>query len=93
MSRWAAHRRRLSRGLLLRVPAICMSTAGTRYSASCAQGSYNVSSSRVPVLIGDGIPLFGALPGDIRLRHVMTRHYPSGLVQSEYRVCFTGESR
>jgi dihydrofolate reductase len=42
--------------------------------------------TRVPVLIGDGVPLFGALPGDIRLRHIATRHYPSGLVQSEYLV-------
>lgn len=42
--------------------------------------------TRVPVLIGDGIPLFGALPRDVRLRHVATRHYPSGLVQSEYHV-------
>jgi dihydrofolate reductase len=42
--------------------------------------------TRVPVLIGEGVPLFGALPGDIRLRHVATRHYPSGLVQSEYHV-------
>jgi len=42
--------------------------------------------TRVPVLIGDGIPLFGSLPGDVRLRHVATRHYPSGLVQSEYDV-------
>jgi dihydrofolate reductase len=42
--------------------------------------------TRVPVLIGDGVPLFGTLPRDIRLRHVATRHYPSGLVQSEYRV-------
>ena len=42
--------------------------------------------TRVPVLIGDGIPLFGALPSDVRLRHVATRHYPSGLVQSEYHV-------
>ena len=40
--------------------------------------------TRVPVLIGDGIPLFGPLPHDVRLRHVATRHYPSGLVQSEY---------
>jgi hypothetical protein len=36
--------------------------------------------------IGDGIPLFDTLPGDIRLRHVATRHYPSGQVQSEYHV-------
>lgn len=42
--------------------------------------------TRVPVLIGEGIPLFGTLPHDIRLRHVTTRHFPSGLVQSEYRV-------
>ena len=42
--------------------------------------------TRVPVLIGDGIPLFGSLPRDIRLDHVATRHYPSGLVQSEYTI-------
>jgi dihydrofolate reductase len=42
--------------------------------------------TRVPVLIGEGVPLFGTLPRDIRLRHVATRHYPSGLVQSEYEV-------
>jgi dihydrofolate reductase len=42
--------------------------------------------TRVPVLIGDGIPLFGSLPHDIRLRHIATRHYPSGLVSSEYQV-------
>ncbi len=42
--------------------------------------------TRVPVLIGDGIPLFGSLPHDVRLRHVATRSYPSGLVQTEYEV-------
>ena len=42
--------------------------------------------TRVPVLIGEGIPLFGPLPGDIRLRHIATRQYPSGLVSSEYLV-------
>lgn len=42
--------------------------------------------TRVPVLIGEGVPLFGALPHDIRLSHVQTRHYPSGLVSSEYDV-------
>ena len=40
--------------------------------------------TRVPVLIGAGIPLFGALPRDIILKHVATRQYASGLVQSEY---------
>ena len=42
--------------------------------------------TRVPVLIGDGIPLFGALPRDVRLHHVATQHYPSGLLKSEYDV-------
>lgn len=42
--------------------------------------------TRVPVLIGSGIPLFGELEADITLRHVATRPYPSGLVQSEYQV-------
>jgi dihydrofolate reductase len=42
--------------------------------------------TRVPVLIGDGIPLFGALSRDIRLKHIATRHFPSGMVTSEYLV-------
>lgn len=42
--------------------------------------------TRVPVLIGDGISLFGALPHDLRLRHVATEQYPSGLVKTEYQV-------
>jgi dihydrofolate reductase len=42
--------------------------------------------TRVPVLIGTGIPLFGATSRDIRLRHLATRQYASGLVQSEYEV-------
>jgi dihydrofolate reductase len=42
--------------------------------------------TRVPVLIGEGIPLFGSLPRDLRLDHVATQQYPSGLVKSEYDV-------
>jgi dihydrofolate reductase len=42
--------------------------------------------TRVPVLLGSGIPLFGPLSRDIRLRHVATRSFPSGLVQSEYMI-------
>ena len=45
-----------------------------------------ITVTRVPVLIGDGIPLFGELPRDIKLRHLGTRQYPSGLVTSEYEV-------
>ena len=42
--------------------------------------------ARVPVLIGAGISLFGSLPRDIILKHVATRVFASGLVQSEYAV-------
>ena len=42
--------------------------------------------TRVPVLIGEGIPLFGPVPRDIPLRHVATRSYEGGLVQSEYEI-------
>jgi dihydrofolate reductase len=42
--------------------------------------------TRVPVLIGEGIPLFGTLARDIQLRHVATKHYSSGLVQTEYHL-------
>jgi dihydrofolate reductase len=42
--------------------------------------------TRIPVLLGGGIPLFGALSHDVRLQHVATRSYPSGMVQSEYVV-------
>ena len=40
--------------------------------------------TRIPVLLGSGIPLFGSLAHDIRLEHMGTRSYPSGMVQSEY---------
>lgn len=46
--------------------------------------------TRVPVLIGEGIPLFGPTGRDIRLKHLTTRQYPSGLVQSEYDVLPAG---
>ncbi|HCM9253281.1 TPA: dihydrofolate reductase [Enterobacter cloacae subsp. dissolvens] len=40
----------------------------------------------VPVLIGSGKPLFGSLPRDIDLTLLSTRSFPSGLVQSHYRL-------
>lgn len=42
--------------------------------------------TRVPVLVGTGIPLFGAIPRDITLRHIATHSYTSGLVKSDYEV-------
>jgi dihydrofolate reductase len=42
--------------------------------------------THVPVLIGAGVPLFGPVQRDINLRHVATRCYKGGLVQSEYEI-------
>ncbi|MDF2630041.1 MAG: riboflavin biosynthesis protein RibD protein [Symbiobacteriaceae bacterium] len=42
--------------------------------------------TRVPVLLGSGLPLFGPLPQDVHLRHTETRSYADGLVQSRYAV-------
>jgi riboflavin biosynthesis pyrimidine reductase len=46
----------------------------------------SLTITRVPVLIGAGIPLFGALDADLPLTLVATRQLASGAVQSEYRV-------
>jgi dihydrofolate reductase len=40
----------------------------------------------VPVLLGEGRPLFGPVPHDLALALVETRTFPGGLVQSHYRV-------
>jgi dihydrofolate reductase len=45
-----------------------------------------ITVTRVPVLIGEGIPLFGSLPRDVRLQHLGTRQYPTGLVTSAYQI-------
>ena len=52
----------------------------------CAGLIHRLIISRLPVLIGEGIPLFGSLPRDIRLSHIATRTYPGGMVQSEYHI-------
>jgi dihydrofolate reductase len=43
--------------------------------------------TKVPVLIGQGRSLFGNLTKDITLEHLKTISFPSGLVQSHYRLC------
>jgi dihydrofolate reductase len=45
--------------------------------------------TRIPVLIGKGIALFGPLSHDVKLRHIETRQFPNGFVQSEYEILST----
>jgi dihydrofolate reductase len=40
--------------------------------------------TRVPVLVGEGIPLFGQLQHDVQFSHDATQTYPNGLVKSRY---------
>ncbi len=42
--------------------------------------------SRIPIVLGSGIPLFRPLTRDIRLRHIRSRPFRNGIVQSEYEV-------
>lgn len=42
--------------------------------------------TRMPVLLGSGIPLFGSIPHEIRLKHIATRTFKTGMVQSDYEV-------
>jgi dihydrofolate reductase len=42
--------------------------------------------TRIPIILGSGIPLCGPLTGDIKLSHLHTQHFPGGLVQSEYAI-------
>lgn len=42
--------------------------------------------TRIPVIIGEGIPLFGPVPADCHLRHIKTEAFKNGFVQSHYAV-------
>lgn len=47
---------------------------------------HHLTINRYPVLIGEGIPLFGSLPADVKLRHLATRQFKNGGVRSDYEV-------
>jgi dihydrofolate reductase len=44
--------------------------------------------TKIPILLGDGIPLFGPLHTDIRLKHVGTQTFANGNVQSDYEAIY-----
>jgi len=62
-------------------------TAENFYPSWLAEGLIQqLIITRIPILIGSGIPLFGPLSHDIKLRHIETRQFANGLVQSKYEV-------
>lgn len=44
----------------------------------------SITITRIPILIGSGIPLFGQLGHDVRLEHTQTRIFDNGFVQTTY---------
>ena len=46
----------------------------------------DLTITTIPVLLGEGLPLFGNTGRDIKLKHVKTEAYPGGLVQSSYEI-------
>lgn len=46
----------------------------------------DLTITRIPVLLGEGLPLFGKTPADVMLTHVETISYPNGFVKSTYEV-------
>lgn len=42
--------------------------------------------TKIPILIGSGIPLFGPLSKDVKLKHLQTNAFENGFVQSRYEV-------
>lgn len=42
--------------------------------------------TKIPILLGEGRPLFGPIPHDIFLSHLNTQSFPSGFIQSHYEI-------
>lgn len=60
---------------------------GATIQAFLAEGLVNeITVTCVPILLGQGVALFGRLERDIRLHLLRTRAFPDGLVQSTYAV-------
>lgn len=50
----------------------------------------SVTLTKIPILLGSGIPLFGPLARDKILHHTKTRTFPNGFVQSVYEIRESG---
>ena len=60
---------------------------GQTLKAFLAEGLVDtLTVTRIPILIGQGVPLFGDLPKDVLLDHLATLFFESGVVQSSYAV-------
>ena len=52
-----------------------------------AEGLVNkITVTTIPILLGEGLPLFGTLGCDVLLTHIATKVFDFGFVQSTYEV-------
>ena len=59
-----------------------------------AAGSISeMTITTIPILLGDGIRLFGKVDADIALRHIETKTYANGIVQTRYAPSRAASSR
>ncbi|MFN8383166.1 MAG: dihydrofolate reductase family protein [Anaerolineales bacterium] len=47
---------------------------------------HEMTITTIPILIGEGLPLFGPLEKDIKLELINSRSFKNGFVQSKYKV-------
>ncbi|MGI0116462.1 dihydrofolate reductase family protein [Zooshikella sp. RANM57] len=45
----------------------------------------DITITRIPVIIGEGLPLFAQIGHDVSLTHIATKVYDNGFVQSTYQ--------
>ena len=44
----------------------------------------DITITKIPILLGEGLSLFGKTKHDIKLKHIESKSYPSGFVKSTY---------
>ena len=46
----------------------------------------DITITKIPILLGEGLSLFGKIKHDIKLNHIVSKSYPSGFVKSTYEI-------
>lgn len=58
----------------------------TIQSFLCQNLITDITITKIPIVLGEGIPLFNKLPNDIKVKHLKTDSYKSGFVKLSYEV-------
>ena len=55
-----------------------------RFLRECLVDEMTITT--IPILLGEGLPLFGKLGSDIKLELVKSKSFKNGFVQSKYKI-------